>query len=143
VHCQGLGAEMVDMGSELGYVKWGVDGVPEHQTLIKHEPCARLRDYLKSSKKTRPGIDVVVAVHVLTHESMHMRGTTDEAKAECEAMQRDAETGRLLGADEVDAHALSREYWQQVYPRMPDDYRTADCAAGGPLDEHLPDAPWN
>ena len=142
VHCQGLGAEMVDMGSELGYVKWGADGVPEHQTLIKHAPCARLHDYLNSSK-LQPSLDEVIAVHVLTHESMHMHGITDEAQAECAAVQRDAQTARLLGANAADATALARRYWREVYPRMPDDYRSGDCSAGGGFDEHLPDAPWS
>jgi hypothetical protein len=141
VHCQSLGAEMLDVGAELGYVKWQADGVPEHHTLIKHAPCQRLHDYLNSSKSA-PSLDEVVAVHVLTHESMHMHGITGEAQAECAAMQRDAETARLLGANADDATALARRYWQQVYPRMSDDYRSGDCRAGGALDEHLPDAPW-
>lgn len=141
VHCQSLGKELVDMGSELGYVKWGPDGVPERQTLIKHAPCARLHDYLTSSRIS-PSDDEVVAVHVLTHESMHMRGLTDEAQAECAAIQRDAETSRLLGANTDDALALARHYWLSVYPRMPEDYRSSDCHPGGALDEHLPDAPW-
>ena len=126
VRCQTLGAEMVDVGSELGYVKWGADGVPEHSTLIKRAPCERLHDYL-SSAKTRPSLEEVVAVHVLTHESMHMRGLTGEAQAECAAVQRDAQTALLLGANDADATALARRYWEEVYPRMPDDYRTSDC----------------
>jgi hypothetical protein len=82
-------------------------------------------------------------VHVLTHESMHMRGLTDEAAAECAAVQRDAMTARLLGADATAATALARSYWTQMYPRMSDDYRSGECTPAGPLDEHLPDAPWS
>jgi hypothetical protein len=141
VHCQTIGAEMVDVGSELGWVRWGPDGVPEHQTLIKHGPCRALRAYLASSKQ-RPSDDEVIAVHVLTHESMHMRGLTAESAAECAAVQRDAMTARLLGADPAAASALAHRYWAQVYPQMPEDYRSGECTAGGTLDEHLPDAPW-
>jgi len=141
VHCQSLGQEMVDLGSELGYVKWGPDGVPEHETLIKHGPCGQLKAYEKSSKLT-PSDDQVIAVHVLTHESMHMRGLSDEAQAECAAMQRDAATATLLGADTASAAALARRYWASMYPRMPEAYRSSDCVAGGALDEHLPDRPW-
>src|SRR3954447_3958080 len=140
VHCQSLGQEMVDVGSELGYVKWAADGVPEHQTLIKHGPCRALHAYEKSSKLA-PTDDEVIAVHVLTHESMHMRGLTDEAQAECAAMQRDATTATLLGADAASAAALARRYWTSMYPRLPDDYRSTECVAGASLDEHLPDAP--
>jgi hypothetical protein len=142
VHCQSLGRELVDLGSELGYVKWGPDGVPEHETLIKRGPCRELHAYLASAK-LQPSDDQVIAVHVLTHESMHMRGVTDEAAAECAAMQRDAETAKLLGADQAHALALARRYWLVMYPRMPDDYRNGSCAPGGALDEHLPDAPWS
>ncbi|HET7529520.1 MAG TPA: hypothetical protein VFJ98_01020 [Mycobacteriales bacterium] len=141
VHCQSLGGEMVDIGSELGYVKWRADGVPERQTLIKHGPCRQLNAYLESSKQ-HPTDDEVIAVHVLTHESMHMRGLTSESEAECAAVQRDAETARLLGAGAADAAALARRYWSVMYPRMPDDYRTSSCSPGGRLDQHLPDAPW-
>lgn len=141
VHCQSGSAALVDMGSELGYVKWKPDGTPEHSTLIKREQCQDLAHYLASTKR-EPSQAEVVAVHVLSHEAMHMKGITNEAQAECAAVQRDAETARLLGASADEADRLAREYWTVVYPRMPDDYRTGECSPGGPLDEELPDAPW-
>lgn len=141
VRCQSLGKEMVDLGSELGYVRWGPDGVPERRTLIKRAQCADLASYLSSPHGT-PSSGQVLAVHVLTHEAMHMAGLTGEAQAECAAVQRDAETARRLGANAVEARALSVGYWTTTYPRMPEDYRSADCARGGSLDEGLPDAPW-
>src|SRR3954470_22974889 len=63
VHCQSGSAEWVDAGAELGYVKWGPGGVPEHSTLIKHEQCGLLAKYLGGDRQ-RPSLDVVVAVHV-------------------------------------------------------------------------------
>ena len=141
VHCQSGGASMLDVGAELGYVKWGPNGVPEHSTLIKREPCQALADYLRSGK-TDPTPDEVVAVHVLTHEAMHMKGITSEGLAECAAVQRDAETARLLGADPDAAIALARTYWTRTYPLMPDEYRSPGCAPGGELDEARPDSPW-
>jgi hypothetical protein len=142
VHCQTAGREMLDLGSELGFVRWGPGGVPEHATLIKHAPCSRLAAYL-AGDQAHPTLDEIIAVHVLSHESRHMAGTVNEADAECQAMQRDAWTARLLGASSTEAHELARNYWRVVYPRMPDDYRTGGCAPQGPLDEHLPDAPWS
>jgi hypothetical protein len=141
VHCQTYGQSFVDAGAELGYVPYDAAGVPEAHTLIKHDQCDDLSSYMNSDK-ANPPMAQVVAVHVLTHESMHMAGETVEAKAECEAMQRDAETARLLGATSAEALTLARTYWVNVYPHMNDTYRTGDCAAGGTLDEHLPDAPW-
>jgi hypothetical protein len=94
------------------------------------------------SDKRRPSRDQVVAVHVLTHEAMHLSGRLDEAAAECAAVQRDAHTARLLGAPAGDAAGLAAAYWRDIYPLMPDGYRSPDCRAGGSLDERLPDAPW-
>jgi hypothetical protein len=84
----------------------------------------------------------VVAVHVLTHEAMHLSGQLNEAAAECAAVQRDARTARLLGAPDSAAAELAAAYWRNLYPLMPDGYRSAGCRQGGPLDEGLTDAPW-
>jgi hypothetical protein len=141
VHCQSVSKELMDVGAELGYVRYGADGVPEHATLIKRAQCKDLARYLGSDHHN-PSAAEVLAVHVLTHEAMHMAGSTAEDRAECLAVQRDAETARLLGASPEDASVLSQTYWRTVYPRMPDGYRTADCRPGGSLDRGSPDAPW-
>lgn len=141
VHCQDGAEAFVDAGSELGWVRFDADGVPEPRTLIKRAQCQDLNSYLKH--RADPSWDEMVAVHVLTHEAMHMRGERSEAVAECEAVQRDAVTASALGATPEQAHALALRYWQQVYPRMPDDYVSGDCGPGGRLDEHLPTSPWS
>jgi hypothetical protein len=141
VRCQSFGGAFVDAGPELGYVRWRADGSPEPWTLIKRDQCRALAAYLRSDKR-RPSRDQVVAVHVLTHEAMHLAGLVDEAAAECAAVQRDASTARLLGAGAAEAAALAAVYWREVYPLMPDGYRSSACRAGGALDERLPDAPW-
>jgi hypothetical protein len=141
VHCQTVSEATFDLGPELGYVKFGADGVPERHTIIKWKPCRDLVSWMGSDRK-RPSRDQVIAVHVLTHEAMHMAGATDEAITECRAMQRDAAMARQLGADPASAKALAVRYWQRVYPDMPDAYRSSDCRRGGELDERLPDPPW-
>jgi hypothetical protein len=141
VRCQSLGGAFVDGGPELGYVRWRADGSPEPWTLIKRDQCRHLAGYLRSDKR-RPSRDQVVAVHVLTHEAMHLAGVVGEAAAECAAVQRDAHTARLLGAAAPDAAALAATYWQEVYPHLPESYRSSDCRPGGALDERRPDAPW-
>ncbi len=142
VRCQTAGEEFVDAGAELGYVRYSAAGVPERTTLVKRQQCAALADYL-GSDKTAPGRDQVVAVHVLTHEAMHMAGETNEVVAECQAVQRDARTAQLLGADPVQAGRLAAAYWREVYPSMPDTYRSPDCAPGGVLDERIAAAAWS
>jgi hypothetical protein len=142
VECQTVGASMVDAGGDLGFVRWGPDGVPERRTLIKRDVCSDLRAYLADPDGAVP-LDRVIAVHVLTHEAMHMSGEKSEALTECKAVQRNAAMARLLGASPGSAAALAARYWTEVYPRQTDAYRTRDCAPGGPLDERSPEAPWN
>lgn len=140
VNCQSLGQAFVDVGPELGFVAWGPDGVPERSTLIKFGACGNLRAWLGSTKAS-PSLDQVIAVHVVTHETMHMVGITDEAHAECAAVQRDAAMAEALGASPQEAQALARRYWIEVYPRMPDNY-VGGCGPGGTYDERLPTPPW-
>ncbi|MCU1594637.1 MAG: hypothetical protein JWO12_2029 [Frankiales bacterium] len=142
VHCQTTAGALVDVGNELGYVPYDSDGVPLPRTTLKRDPCKELRRYLKGGRD-HPSRDEVVAVHVLTHESMHMRGDTSEASAECKAVQRDRTTATLLGATPKQAYLLAVTYWLTVYPDMPTDYVSAECRPGGALDQHLTSAPWN
>jgi hypothetical protein len=141
VVCQTLGKAFLDAGAEAGYVRWGPDGTPEHTAHIKWEACRDLRRYLKSDK-ARPSQAQLQAVHVLTHEAVHTSGEKVESVTECKAIQRDAQLARLLGASDAGAKRLAWLYWKTVYPSMPDDYRDAGCAPGGPLDEALPTSPW-
>ena len=141
VHCQPLGGAFVDAGFELGYVRFGPDGVPERKTLIKRQQCRDLSAYLRSDKSDFT-TEHVVAVHTLTHEAIHMSGITNEAETECLAVQRNAEMAELLGADPADAQRLAAYYWETIYPRMPDGYRSDECRPGGELDRRLPNPPW-
>jgi hypothetical protein len=141
VHCQTAGEATFDLGPELGYVQFGPDGVPEHHTVIKWQPCRDLASWL-GSDRTRPSRGQLIAVHVLTHETMHMAGATNESVTECQAMQRDAAMARRLGTGPEAARALATRYWREIYPSMPENYRSSGCIPGGPLDEHLPDPPW-
>jgi hypothetical protein len=141
VHCQDGAEAFVDAGSELGWVAFDENGIPEPKALLKRAQCQFLKSYDKHP--ATPSWDEMVAVHVLTHEAMHMRGSDSEEVAECEALQRDAFTAQAFGATPEQAHALAVRYWKQVYPRMPDDYTTGECSPGGALDENLVASPWN
>lgn len=140
VHCQSFGQALSDVGNELGWVRFGPNG-PEPSTLIKRDPCAQLRRYA-GGDRDHPSRDEVIAVHVLTHESMHMKGLLNEAEAECAAVQRDEVTARLLGATPDQARHLARTYWLTTFPDMPPDYREDGCVPGGSHDEGLDSAPW-
>ena len=76
----------------------------------------------------------LVAVHVLTHESMHLAGVIDEATAECFAVQTDAYVATRLGATPGFARSVAREYWAYYYRGQDSRYRSAECRDGGTLD---------
>ena len=141
VRCETLGEAWTDSHSELGYVRFGADGRPERTATITWQACSDLRSWWRSTHD-RPSLEQIVAVHVLSHESMHLAGLRDEARTECAAVQRDALTARLLGAQPVQAQSLAIAYWAQVYPGLAEDYRTPECGPGAALDEHLAEPPW-
>ena len=144
VHCQRLGETFTYAGAELGHVDWDEDGVPTGPAMVSYGSCGRLTDYWHSSvaDKAHPPLDQVVAVHVLTHESMHLAGRLDESDAECAAMQRDAWVAQQLGATAAEGQALAETYWREVYPRMPDMYTDGVCEPGSELDESPSDGRW-
>lgn len=141
VHCQSVGEALVSTDQHLGFVAWDAEGHPEHRTTITRDTCDALANY-RGSDHARPTEDEVRAVHVLSHEARHMAGETDEARAECQAMQRDAQAARLLGADPAQAVRLARFYAAVLYRTMPAEYVSSACTPGGSWDEHLTDAPW-
>lgn len=140
MHCQSFGGAFVDVGAELGYVAFRPNGVPGRSTLIKRNQCRDLSAYLRSTREA-PSEAQIIAVHVLTHEAMHMSGHTNEGETECLAVQRDYEIARLLGATEASARYLTVSYWRAIYPRMSTEYRSEECGPGGALDKRAPEAP--
>ncbi len=141
VRCETAGEAWLQAHPERGYVEFGPDGVPRPETVITYDTCRALGAWVDSDHSTATD-EQVVAVHVLTHESMHMSGIAEEAATECAALQRDHRTAMLLGADDAAARDLVRRYLTDVYPTMPDAYRSGQCRPGGALDEHLETSPW-
>lgn len=140
VHCQRLIGTLVDASGTEGHVNYSSDGSRPKRADLTWSACHNLAKWRSGGHKATAPNDQIVAVHVLTHEAMHVSGITSEAQAECYAMQHDAEMARLLGASAARADALALRYWTQDYPRMRDDYRSGDCAPGKAMDLH-PDTP--
>jgi hypothetical protein len=134
VQCQSFAAAFFDPSANLGHVAFDANGVAEPRTLIKRDQCRDLSAYLASGKE-RPTREQIVAVHVLTHEAMHMAGTGAEWQAECLAVQNDRRMAELLGASPSAAARLAMTYWTDVYPQMPDEYRSTECKPFGGIAE--------
>lgn len=141
ITCQTMSQAWLDAHPEGGYVRFDSQGRPESTATITVGTCRDLTAWL-ASDSAQVSEKAAIAVHVLTHESMHLRGEGIEAVAECQAVQRDAATAELLGASAEHAHLLAQLYWTRVYPRLPVEYRSDDCRAGAALDERRGGGPW-
>ena len=100
--------------------------------------CKRLRNYLKDPLYAE--WQDLYALHVLTHETMHVAGEYNEPRADCQAYQRNHKMAELLGV-RPDIAALNGRYLHRH--RSPKhDYYSPACEPGGGFDEKLPHAVW-
>ena len=108
--------------------------------------CNTLRAYLRHPQ--RADRDELASLGLLTHESMHVRGERNEARTECQAVQRNFRTARLLGVPLRTAKRTALEYYYSLYMLRaekdgdPDRYFSEECAPGREWDEGLSDSTW-
>jgi hypothetical protein len=81
-------------------------------------------------------------VESVAHESVHVSGIHDEAKAECYGMQHVPLAAVYLGLTPKEGRFLARLYWRDWYPRAPLRYRSRECRDGGALDRHPRSSRW-
>lgn len=127
--CQRFTPELIDLSATSGFVFSDSQNVAH----LRRTVCNDLFTWLLSTKRA-PTDGQVRAVHITVHEAMHVRGEFNEARAECFAMQADADAARFLGATRAQATALAQRYYRDVYPRMPAEYVSGECAADRALD---------
>lgn len=84
------------------------------------------------------------AVGTLAHEAQHLRGTFNEAKAECYGMQAIAQTAELLGRTPLEGGFLAELYWRDDYHDEDRDpaYFSGECRNGGRLDLNPTRTAW-
>jgi hypothetical protein len=146
VRCPGPLGRVFGEGTLEGSVRFGPDG-PADETKLRTTSCAELDALAEGRRKQelecterahllcgRRGRELAMAVDVVTHEAFHLRGIQDEARTECSALQTMAATAQALGATPAQGAALARAQLADAYPRMPDQYRSPECAEGGKLD---------
>jgi hypothetical protein len=155
VRCPGPLGRALGQDTLEGSVRFDAAGRPADDTRLRATSCAEL-DALAEGRRGkelscteraailcgRRGAELAMAVDVLTHEAWHLRGIQDEARTECNSLQTMAGTAQALGATPAQAAALARGQLAEGYPRMPDRYRSEQCADGGPFDLHPDDPRW-
>jgi hypothetical protein len=120
-----------------GSVRFDADGVPSDDTRLSARTCDGLRIVLDHAATLRfaclatgcGGAEAraAEALAVLTHETMHLRGTMDEARTECLARAHVAWVAERLGVAPEAAQAVAR--WQATtwQVMLPDQYRGGVC----------------
>jgi hypothetical protein len=73
-------------------------------------------------------------VAALGHESVHVSGELDEAKAECYGMQRMRTAAVELGRSAAEGQYLAERYWKRWYRWSEPPYESHECRNGGELD---------
>ena len=126
VHCQRFSETYFSASSAEGIVGVDETGAPQGEADLTYSACRDLVAWIGSNKAS-PTREQMIAVHVLTHEAMHVSGVMAEGDAECDALSFDARTAQLLGATPKEATALAAYYRTKVYPSMPAGYRTNGC----------------
>jgi hypothetical protein len=141
VHCPGFLKSLVDTRGEAGRVAFGADGRPANHTDLAPATCSALRrldrvDFtcIERGDCGFKEFKAAWAAHTLAHESFHLRGFQDEGIAECYALQNTAFVAERLGVPTRQAQELQAWLYKDGYPNEPEDYRSSNCYAGGPLD---------
>ena len=141
IECQRFTGALLDPTAEAGYVPFNADGSPTDTGRLERDACRDLRDYMHGDK-ANPTLNQIVAVQVLTHESYHLAGIADEAETECMAIQRLDEVATWLGASAEQSREVAERYYEEIYPRMPSDYRSSRCVDEGEWDAAPRDTTW-
>lgn len=84
----------------------------------------------------------LTAVHVLSHETVHLGGFYDEVHADCLASQIDALTARSLGASAELARSIADEYRLNLYLPRVGGHEDAECRDGARLDLFPDEKGW-
>lgn len=142
VHCNTLFDTMLDTQMlAAGHAN------PTTGAIVIQKPwCATLGSYL--SHPDHASEREIESLNLFTHESMHVRGELNEARTECEAVQRNYRAARLLGVPDATALKNALDYYTVTYRMrgriggMQGEYYSTQCGPGKPWDEHLSDSTW-
>jgi hypothetical protein len=113
---------------------------------LQHPWCDTLRAYL--SHPQRANENELWSLDIFTHESMHVRGEMNEARTECQAVQRNYRSARMMGVPADTAKANALDIYNILYKErgqiggMTGEYFSTECAPGKSMDEHLIDSTW-
>lgn len=123
LHCQRLSEAFLD-GDVVhsGHVMYDAPDV----AVVKYQECQTLFNWMQGNKKDFTADDIR-ALHVLTHETIHVGGNYDEASTECVAVNNDSKMAQILGASQQIGDGIAKVYFKTMWPYMPDNYKQPGC----------------
>lgn len=142
VHCNSLFDTLFD--TEMlagGHVQFGSGKI-----VLQPQGCSAIKGYLRHPE--RASREELWSLGLITHESMHVLGTTNEKQTECRAVQRNYRAAKLLGVPDAVAKRNALDYYREIYQArrnfgpMQAMYYSPECAPGRELDERLADSTW-
>jgi hypothetical protein len=154
VYCPSIWRRLVDVSSFKGEAYLDESGKGTYATLA-HDICATLAelpdrgfpdlDCLARGEATCDDWrrDVLLAIHVLVHESWHLAGILDEAVTECYAVQTAARIARQFGAGPAAAEQFAAFHLRRGPTASLPQYRiSSDCAPATRFDLHPATSAW-
>ena len=142
VHCNSFFDTVIDPNvMAVGHANFETGEI-----VLQYLWCDKLRGFINHPE--RASIDEIYSLNLFTHEAMHVRGERDEARTECQAVQRNVRSAKLLGVPDEIAKQSALRYYEGDYKKkgeiggMAGSYFSTECAPGKALDERLPDSTW-
>ena len=102
-----------------------------------HEAPARWDPRTCQPNDCKLASDIAIALAVVSHESYHILGWTNEAQVECYGMQSIWFVAKSLGATLDESQAIASFYATKIYPLRRTEtptYWSAQCRNGGAYD---------
>src|SRR5262249_55711691 len=116
---------------KLGYVEFR----SPRQVNLSPLVCSRLDLLRYKHRRPPPALSVALGVLTYTHELEHTVGNSDEAVAQCLALQQMAIVSRALGTSLAYGRALTAKAWRDYAAgHYPGEYYSSECHDGGRLD---------
>lgn len=103
-----------------------VSSARPNEAIVNYEQCLDLQNWLGGNKASGTPKQIQ-ALHVLTHEAVHVAREHNEAITECTAINRDHITASTLGASKKFAQEVPQRYYTEFFPQMSSSYRLEGC----------------
>jgi len=110
-----------------------VSSAHPNRAVVNYEECLEIQDWLAGNKSSATPKQLQ-ALHVLTHEAVHVSKEYNEAVTECTAVNRDHLTAKAMGGSKQFVQEMPQRYYTEFFPRMRSDYILAGCTISPEFD---------